>query len=173
MILCRSSWEHVHPHLLDVYDFTRYARDSSFNLPTGNAFAAIAETGNVSFPFLSEPTFFGVDYTVWVNFRNAHTGSRLGRLGDALDFGTLPPNLQTAATAEAMGQQAEPSHQVVEVCGSVGEVANRPARGHRLIATMSTYGTYDWQGSEELVPNRVIVCHPHPNPRRPNARDVR
>ena len=57
----------------------------------------------------------------------------LGKLGDWVDFSTLPQSLRSSGLAEALGVTIEPatSTPTNEVCGSAGEVANEPLRGHK------------------------------------------
>jgi hypothetical protein len=63
----------------------------------------------------------------------------VGKLGDEVDFSTLPLGLRTVPMAVAMGAVADFPDVGFESCGSRGEEANEPAMGHRYVS-VSTLG---------------------------------
>ena len=122
-------WQHVHSSMLDVRDFTHFSLIHQGN--TG-AFKPI--------------TRFAMDGGTELRFPASHSmnrwgkngvGALLGRLGDTVDFSALPEDVQTLAMAQEFGVLAELDSHGTEVCGSPGEVANRPEYGHRIASWIS------------------------------------
>ena len=122
-------WQHVHSNMLDVRDFTHFSLIHQGN--TG-AFKPI--------------TRFAMDGGTELRFPASHSmnrwgkngvGALLGRLGDTVDFSALPEDVQTLAMAQEFGVLAELDSHGTEVCGSPGEVANRPEYGHRIASWIS------------------------------------
>eukprot|EP00928_Gymnodinium_smaydae_P027006 TRINITY_DN2102_c0_g1_i1.p1 TRINITY_DN2102_c0_g1~~TRINITY_DN2102_c0_g1_i1.p1 ORF type:complete len:1927 (+),score=287.17 TRINITY_DN2102_c0_g1_i1:97-5877(+) len=58
----------------------------------------------------------------------------VGRKGDSVEYADLPPTLQTEDIARWMrgGASDEECAELVEICGSPGEVANEPTLGNRF-----------------------------------------
>eukprot|EP00746_Dinoflagellata_sp_MGD_P168408 gnl/MRDRNA2_/MRDRNA2_99843_c0_seq1.p1 gnl/MRDRNA2_/MRDRNA2_99843_c0~~gnl/MRDRNA2_/MRDRNA2_99843_c0_seq1.p1 ORF type:complete len:1948 (-),score=297.36 gnl/MRDRNA2_/MRDRNA2_99843_c0_seq1:198-6041(-) len=54
----------------------------------------------------------------------------IGKYGETIDFSDLPQPLQTQALADAFGAVGK-SGKLEVVCGSPGEIANDPVKGHR------------------------------------------
>ena len=57
----------------------------------------------------------------------------VGRFGDTVDFKDLSPTVQSAAMASELGAAAVGGGvtETYEACGSPGEVASDPSKGHR------------------------------------------
>ena len=125
-----NCWQHVHSNMLDVRDFTFFSMMHDGN--TG-AFKPI--------------TRFAIDGGTELRFPSSHSMNRwnkkqshakvLGRLGDTVAFSALPAEVQTLAMAEELGGRTNLDNHGTEVCGSPGEVANRPEYGHRIASWIS------------------------------------
>ena len=117
-----ACWEHSHPHQLNVYDFTAWATLHPGGDTAIRQFAL--PPGSVALPFPSWHTMAGqweakLDSLIY-----------LGRIGDTVDFQSLPEPLQLAPYAALL--EAEPVFsQGFEACGSPGEVANAPIETNR------------------------------------------
>lgn len=119
-----SCWQHVHPQEQNVYDFTTWLS----NHPGGAV--AIANPAWGEEHTIEFPAHHGMDR--WTS--SAATGANgidlLGRLGDVVDFHSLPDSLQTDRMAEIIGATLETDAFTDETCGSPGEVANEPSLGN-------------------------------------------
>ena len=71
----------------------------------------------------------------------------LGRIGDVVDFATLPPRAQPAEIAEIVGSFGAYDDDGSEACGSPGEVASEPLLSHRY----RSYLADDVRGMEAVV----------------------
>ena len=113
-------WEHVHPDTHNVYDFSLWATQHAGG---SSAISKFAEAGSAEllFPALH-------DMQRWASKRDGF--SRLGRLGDTVDFAQLPTVVQTVEMAQHVGSTGDHAGVAVETCGSPGEVANVPSMGH-------------------------------------------
>lgn len=122
-------FEHVHPNLYDVRDFSYWVliHDGNPSAAMGgrpNPIAKWADQGLTYIGFPGGPTNFH-PMSRW-QLRNVHMPIA-GRYGDVLDFTQLSSDLQTVEIANfvgAIGTEAS------ETCGSPDEVANIPTLGH-------------------------------------------
>jgi len=88
-----------------------------------------AEGGNANILAASNIGTIGQDPNKWV-YDNINSFPRVGQLDDVVKFSTLPTNLNTQATIDAVGKTvSNAAQESVVVCGSVGEVANQPSKG--------------------------------------------
>jgi len=126
-------YEHVHPHLYGVYDFTSWVVDHPGNAPGFNPIARFARLGGVELSFPASHLM-----QRWHD--NRPKMPYFGRLGDVIDFASLPTGSQSIPMAKAMNALAEGLS--VESCGSPGEVANDPSLGHRY----RLYHINGWNG---------------------------
>jgi hypothetical protein len=121
-----------------VYDFSRWA----FHHP-GNTEAALGRRRNP----ITQPA---EDGAAELRFPGWHALDRwrdtlfkgdsitlVGKLGDEVDFSTLPLGLRTVPMAVAVGAVVDFPDVGFESCGSRGEVANEPAMAHRYESTGS------------------------------------
>lgn len=115
-------YQHVHPHLHDVYDFTYWVDNHPGNAPGFNPISRFAQRGGVMLTFPQSHLM-----QRWE--ANRPNLAFFGRLGDTIDFASLPTSSQSVGMARAMGALQEGT--TVESCGSPGEVSNQPALGHR------------------------------------------
>jgi hypothetical protein len=128
-------FEHVHPDLLSVFDLTAWAR--SYERSDGHPGNAVALANGRANPIqrraiggsalLVFPAWHPLQR--WKDSRRGFT--YVGRLGDPADFAELPAVLQSAGFAARVGSVALARGALGEVCGSPGEVASKPALGHR------------------------------------------
>eukprot|EP01122_Echinamoeba_exundans_P008354 TRINITY_DN275_c0_g1_i1.p1 TRINITY_DN275_c0_g1~~TRINITY_DN275_c0_g1_i1.p1 ORF type:complete len:1994 (-),score=503.35 TRINITY_DN275_c0_g1_i1:77-6058(-) len=127
-----SCWQHVHPDLYSVRDATRWTE-----IHDGNQQAMAGGKPN---PIKKWAEINGVTY---LNFPANHPMDRwfdrrqnlfvVGRLGDTVDFGDLPVELQTEQMAVRVGALVSlpAGTEGAEACGSPGEVANVPELGNQ------------------------------------------
>ena len=128
-----TCWEHVHPNHLDVYDFSHWAV-----IHPGNAYAATSQIAQFAIDGGARLTFQASHDMLRWSDNSGFQFAYVGRLGDEVDFSTLPTTLQTDATAAAFNSTvgAKTSY---EACGSPGEVANDPALGSLYEYFIDTY----------------------------------
>ena len=116
-------WKNIHPHELNVFDFTFWASDDDGAHPGNsirrNPIKKFAEDGKYR---LSFPSWH--DMGRWY----AHKGRDIrwiGRFGDSIDFKDLPESLRRDVS-EIFGllSNTGDSGKFNVVCGSPGEVAN-------------------------------------------------
>ena len=130
-------WQHVHPHTLDVRDFSYW----SANHP-GNR---VAEKYGRRNPITrwaeldSAAIVFPYHHLIQQWSGKEALFPLVGRLGDSVDFAALPTSVQTSAMATLLGAAADSVAGGVEACGSPGEVANDPALGHHFKMYMTEY----------------------------------
>jgi hypothetical protein len=127
MILKKNGkcWKNIHPHELNVFDFTFWASDDEGSHPgissTRNPITEFAEAGLHRLMF---PAWHGMDR--WYSNMGT-TVSLLGRFGDSVAFIDLPEELKrdtsTIFGLFSNGYENFPGTSTV-VCGSPGEVAN-------------------------------------------------
>ena len=121
-------WKNVHPDHLNVYDFTFWTLLDTHpgNSKNRNPIKEFAEAGSTTLAF---PSWHGMDR--WSAYKNKF--GYVGRLGDAVDYYSLPRELRTTALNEYYGFTPEtmvfPNSKGALVCGSPFEVANNPALG--------------------------------------------
>ena len=149
-----TCWQHVHPDTLNVYDFSVWKVEHPGNTPTFNPFDNMAREGTTIANFPASHAM-----SRWRNLAGGVLkNAKVGRLGDVLPFDELPSSVQTVGFAEAMGELVDDTttHALVEVCGSPGEVANKPALDHRMtMAYINEFGRENW-GNTALMPNRPM-----------------
>jgi hypothetical protein len=116
-------WKNIHPHELNVFDFTFWASDNEGahpgNLPNRNPIKEFAEAGNYRLAF---PGWH--DMLRW--YTNKDTKIQwIGRFGDSVDFVDLPEVLKRDVL-EILGLLSDGSSSSpgTVVCGSPGEVKN-------------------------------------------------
>ena len=130
-------WQHVHPHTLDVRDFSYWSANHPGNRVAErygrrNPITRWAELGSASLAF------------PYHHLISQWSGKQalfplLGRLGDSVDFAALTASVQTSAMATLLGAAGDSVAGGVEACGSPGEVANDPALGHYFKMYMTEY----------------------------------
>ena len=127
-------FEHVHPDLMSVFDMSYWIQHHPGNINAiaqnrRNPIAAFAEKGETDFMYPSHHSM-----KRWRDHRKLIAGqpyfTLIGRLGDTLDFAALDTQLQTEEMAAELGATLETADQGVDACGSPGEVANVPSKGH-------------------------------------------
>jgi cullin-associated NEDD8-dissociated protein 1 len=146
---------HVHPQTLNVYDFT---------------FWTIRHDGNTQLRNMGlrnpirKPAEIG---TFLLNFPNSHPMNRwtkhstsslvyIGRYGDEVEFGKLPPSVQVENVGkhfEAIAYDTNNDGYLVS-CGSPNEVSNNPTYGHKYAIYMNT--EYE-RGMDDLYRQYVAV----------------
>ena len=142
-------FEHVHPDLYSVRDFSRWVARHNGN---GAAAAAgrpnpIAKWADQGLPYLSFPGNHALSR--W--YDNQEHIPIVGRYGDTVDFMELRTELQTSALAVQVGARVRPDADAFEACGSPGEARNEPLYGHR-------YPMADIQSAQRLF-NEHSVDH--------------
>ena len=128
-------WEHVHPHLLDVYDFSMWTvvhpgNDDAATGQRPNPITRFAEKGETALQF---PGWHPVSRWETKVADTSAEMRRVGVLGRAVAFDELPESLQTPALAAHFGAQAPAGAAADMSCGSPGEVAAEARLGYRYI----------------------------------------
>ena len=132
-------WEHTHPHYYDVFEMNEWAASghpgNAMFPPSANPIKAFAQAGKTTLTFpASHPT---------TRFMSALSGfAHLGKLGDTVDFRNLPSSVQNVEVAMAF--DALDLGAVSESCGSPGEVAYNPLKGHHFWLDHSRYAGDGW-----------------------------
>ena len=126
-------WEHAHPLSLNVYEMNEWAKsghpgNSAFDV-IHNPIKAIARNAQttITMPASHETSRF-----------TAAVGgfALLGKLGDVVEFQSLPASLQreeVAAAFDALVVAFKDDRVVTVSCGSPGEVANEPLLGSHFL----------------------------------------
>ena len=122
-------WQHVHPHTLNVYDFSTWAL-----VHPGNAVAAANGKPNP----ITKPA--EIDAGTTLRFPSFHAMTRwtanqnqlalVGTMGTSVNFLDLPMELKTPKMAAALGSKTSRDVDDVDACGSLGEGASDPKLGH-------------------------------------------
>ena len=131
-------YEHVHPQLYGVYDFSYWTLAHPGNVDAikngnPNPITNFANSGT------TELSFPG-----WHSMNNWDTNyeylTLIGKLGQDIDFISLPTSLQTPEMATELGATSmiSPDDPTFEACGSPFEVKNDPSKGHRTVFYTST-----------------------------------
>lgn len=140
-------WEHVHPQLHDVYDLSFWVVSHPGGEYAIKSFA-IGGGASLSFPL-----------SHMMSRWKLHSAGfpRLGRLGDIVDFASLPPSVQSGALADAFGsaQLSAGLGAAAEACGSPGEVANQPSFPNR-------YRMYLTGNDADGEPSDTLSMHGEP-----------
>lgn len=134
-----SCWEHVHHLSLNVYEMNQWA-DSG-------------HPGNAAFDEASNPIkAFARNGQTTLTYPASHDLSRftgalgrislLGKLGDAVEFRTLPAKIQIQEIAEAF--DALEIVGSVDACGSPGEVANVPLLGNHFVQDFEGHSRFGY-----------------------------
>ena len=132
-----ACFTHVHPQHLDVLDFSYWASQHEGNKLAEqngrrNPITGPAELGAASITFPSHHLMKQFQ-------RNADLLAKLGRLGDTVDFASLPTSTQASEIAELVGALGKASFGAAEACGSPGEAANEPGLPHTFGLYMTEY----------------------------------
>eukprot|EP00930_Biecheleria_cincta_P023533 TRINITY_DN16991_c0_g1_i1.p1 TRINITY_DN16991_c0_g1~~TRINITY_DN16991_c0_g1_i1.p1 ORF type:complete len:2142 (-),score=336.15 TRINITY_DN16991_c0_g1_i1:205-6630(-) len=128
-------FQHVHKDELNVYDFTDFVESH----PGGPD--AISRWASMDFK-LKFPSSHSMDRWFSGGVPGVILPGFVGKYGDIVDLHRLPQNLQSSALSKAFTAVAAEVQQSM-VCGSPGEVANNPSRGHQL--SLLHGGDYDWR----------------------------
>lgn len=122
-------WKHVHPQHLNVYDLTGWVQEH----PGGESKIQKWATGGSSILVFSNSSshqgagnyrFF--ENIVW----NPELYPLLGKMDEVIPYGDLPTSLQSAEVELRFGSVSiNPAGNGVLVCGSLGEVDNKPELG--------------------------------------------
>jgi hypothetical protein len=137
-------WEHTHIHQLNVYDFTLWSQAHGGNVKA-TGYNPIAQVAHDGLAILNFPDWHPIsrwDSSANKDFRDIDLP--IGKLGQNLTFADLPPNIQSAGFAQAMGIDVVPAQgpPAVEICGSPGEVANDPALGAHFYFGKERYSRF-------------------------------
>ena len=129
-------WEQIAPDQVDyqVHDFSTWAQTHPGSLgykrqlgpDDVNPIRSPAHNGETLLRFPA-----GHEWNRWREYRSSEQLPWLGQLGDEIDFAALPNELQTPRLATFFGAEAVSMTSGGILCGSPGEVANEPERGHR------------------------------------------
>ena len=128
-----TCWKHVHPNFLDVMDFTQFTVSHggtrAFYLAgKPNPISRWGENGQTTIIFPHEMGRFksALKFNLKIN---------LGRLGDVIDFASLPPHLQTSEMADIFASKPIEKEEMKNdlMCGSPNEVENIASYGHQYV----------------------------------------
>ena len=130
-------WQHVHSNEFSLFDFTYWTTahpGNAFALDGGrpNPITAFALAGK---PYITFPSCTWHPMSRWLT--GLDDLEHIGRLGDVLDFASLPTSVQSDAMARAVGAVGSRAADGFETCGSPGEVANDP--NLRQLQYINTY----------------------------------
>eukprot|EP00931_Biecheleriopsis_adriatica_P067095 TRINITY_DN4129_c0_g1_i1.p1 TRINITY_DN4129_c0_g1~~TRINITY_DN4129_c0_g1_i1.p1 ORF type:complete len:1919 (+),score=336.86 TRINITY_DN4129_c0_g1_i1:71-5827(+) len=128
-------WQHVHLHEYNVYDFTAWAEKH----PGGaDKIQSWAKTGTYQLQF---PSHHSME-----RWQAAQSTLRyVGRLGDYMNIQDLPAQLESQRLANALSAGSGATY--FQACGSPGEEASDPKKGH----TMAFYSDF-----ESVTPEKTI-----------------
>ena len=122
-------WKHVHPQHLNVYDLTGWAQ----NHPGGRRkIKKWARNGSSILVFSNSASHQGsANYRFFENIVwNPERYPLLGKMDELIPYGDLPTRFQSAEVELQFGSvSVNPAGKGVLVCGSLGEVANKPELG--------------------------------------------
>ena len=139
-------WEHVHPDLLSVYDFSNWVQhhpgnENILKASRSNPIANFATTGanlaaqvTINYPSSHLMNRWSKSTCISPPCGQHQHIMRIGRAGDSIDFATLPTSAQTPQFASSIGalvNDGAVSTAGTVACGSLGEVANDPSLGNR------------------------------------------
>ena len=148
-----TCWKHVHPLEGNVYDMSDWMQNRDTGVlpdwfdisewatePSGAVLSVPAEHGN---EFM---------YGQIHKYRRNKYKLLYGQLGDVVPFRNLPRNLRTEAVDDAFGETiANEAGQGVVICGSLGEVANKPELGNHFEVVSSH--RFDWRYDTNTLQN--------------------
>eukprot|EP01052_Picozoa_sp_SAG31_P027284 SAG31_NODE_2540_length_5538_cov_7.680859_3_plen_948_part_00 len=123
-------YTHTHPDNFNVYEFSYWAtahRGNAVASENGrpNPIRRWAEDGSAHLFFPSHHLM-----NRWSRIDDRFTF--IGALGEAVDFSSLPPNVQTPEMAAHFGaMKTDGGFAESETCGSPGEVPNKPLLGNK------------------------------------------
>jgi hypothetical protein len=147
-------WMNIHPHNLNVYDFTFWSGDMDAhpgNSAMRNPIKEFAEKG-----------MYELSYPIWHEMWRWHVNSEtklefLGRFGDTVDFVDLPEEIRGEAEM-LFGTSG------IVVCGSPGEVTNDHSSIEAFIeinAVGRTNGDmYRWSRQRKQVWTEIVLKAP-------------
>lgn len=128
-------WQHVHHDLRSVFDFTLWVKEHPGSSDASkanrrNPIEAFAAAGGTTLTFPSHHLM-----SDWAKYRSKASSrmyfTYVGRLGDQVDFKTLPSFMQSPELATVFGAMSSGGGSPTrEACGSPGESANDPAFGN-------------------------------------------
>ncbi|CAK9106685.1 unnamed protein product [Durusdinium trenchii] len=136
-------FQHVHGDENNVYDFT----DWVLHHPGGpSRITQFASTGFI----LAFPSWHGMDR--WDRGLAAEVvqPNFVGRYGETVYFHNLPESMQTPTMASFLGESKQ-DLTFSEVCGSPGEVANDPWRGHQYTFLQDHHGDSNIDGDTDFA----------------------
>ena len=146
-----TCWQHVHPDLYNIYDFTSW----SLNHPGGSSpitnFIEVDDSVKFIFP----------NHHQMIRWKNNHnTFPFLGTLGDTITYEDLPTAIQSINLADALGVVSESdSVSSPEACGSAGEIANDPSMGFRFYTYINNKNEDDNQQLDQY--NKIFLNSKH------------
>ena len=118
-----TCWKNIHPHELDVFDFTFWASDAMGahpgNFITRNPIKEFAQAGEYQLKF---PRWHNMER--WYSNKNKKI-QWIGRFGDVVTFKDLPEVLKrdVSAISSELSNYSDLSDSAI-ICGSPGEVSN-------------------------------------------------
>ena len=161
-----NCFQHVHKDEHSVIDFSYWARAHNGNavaLAAGrpNPIKRFAETGSVNLMFPADhPDSRWRDFNTKSFNGGGESGQvvmRLGRFGDTVVFNQLPGVVKTSEMAVYLNAEASQDAGGMEVCGSLGELANDP-----------TLGRHYWVlGGGDLAKQKIRKYYGHRNGKTP------
>ena len=119
-------WQHSHPQSWNVYEMNEWTVDHPGNInfsPEANPIKAFALAGETTLHFPASHPISRFE-------AQAAKFPFLGKLGDSVDFRNLPTSVQNAEVAGIF--DALTVGETSESCGSPGEIANDPTKGHHF-----------------------------------------
>jgi len=156
-------WTHVHPEHLSVWDLTYWADPNTHpgnknaeNFGRPNPIKKWAEAG---LHYMEYPSLHPNDATYNHPMMRWETNNKkfekVGRFGDYMEFRDLTSELRLDQVAEYFGLTTSASGYGMIVCGSPGEVANKPQLGSEF--EVLTFSSRQTQSSGDLARQRETV----------------
>jgi hypothetical protein len=143
-------WQHVHPQHLNVYDLTDWVGKHDGGAAKITKWAEM-ESSSLVFSNSTNHQAAG-NYRFYEKIVWSPTTHRLlGKMDEFIPYSSLPPELQSPDIEQQFGAiSVNPGGKGVVICGSLGEVANKPELGSGF--DLNTDSEFD-----ESTPNTYFV----------------